>query len=52
VDDRALTPGTFALGRVFWKALLKGGVQAGVYVIDSLCVPVGKPKYIVRKWLA
>jgi biotin carboxylase len=52
VDDRALTPGTFALGRVFWKALLKGGVQAGVYVIDSLCVTAGKPKYIVRKWLA
>jgi biotin carboxylase len=52
VDDRALTPGTFALGRVFWKALLKGGVQAGVYVIDSLCAQAGKPKYIVRKWLA
>jgi biotin carboxylase len=49
-----LTPGggTLALGRVFWNALIKGGVQAGVYVIDSLCVPAGKPKYIVRKWMA
>ena len=43
---------TFTLGRVFWNALIKGGVQAGVYVIDSLCVPASKPKYIVRKWLA
>jgi len=42
----------FTLGRVFWNALIKGGVQAGVYVIDSLCAPAGKPKYIVRNWLA
>jgi biotin carboxylase len=43
---------TFILGRLFWKALIKGGVQAGVYVIDSLCAPESQPKYIVRKWLA
>jgi hypothetical protein len=42
----------FTLGRVFWNALIKGGVQAGVYVIDSLCAPASKPKYIVRNWLA
>jgi hypothetical protein len=42
----------FTLGRVFWNALIRGGVQAGVYVIDSLCAPAGKPKYIVRNWLA
>ena len=46
------TPVSLTLGRVFWNALIKGGVQAGVYVIDSLCAPAGRPKYIVRKWLA
>jgi biotin carboxylase len=40
------------LGRVFWNALIKGGVQAGVYVIDSLCSAGSRPKYIVRNWLA
>jgi biotin carboxylase len=43
------TPGSLVLGRVFWNALIKGGVQAGVYVIDSLCRPARKPKYLVRK---
>jgi hypothetical protein len=43
---------TLTLGRVFWDALVKGGVQAGVYVVDSLCAPAGKPKNIIRKWLA
>ena len=43
---------TFILGRLFWNALIKGGVQAGVYVIDSLCAPESQPKYIVRKWMA
>jgi hypothetical protein len=42
----------FTLGRVFWDALIKGGVQAGLYVIDSLCARGSKPKYIVRNWLA
>jgi biotin carboxylase len=45
-------PLSFCLGRVFWNALIKGGVQAGVYVIDSLCTGAGKPKYILRKWLS
>jgi biotin carboxylase len=29
-------PGRFTLGRVFWEALEQGGVQAGVYLIESL----------------
>ncbi|MBN1835866.1 MAG: ATP-grasp domain-containing protein [Spirochaetales bacterium] len=31
------------LGRAFWRALLKGGVQAGVYVVDSLRASGGVP---------
>jgi biotin carboxylase len=30
------TADTFALGSVFWHAFLRGSVQAGVYVVDSL----------------
>ncbi|UCF99069.1 MAG: ATP-grasp domain-containing protein [Spirochaetaceae bacterium] len=44
------TPGSFVLGRGFWKVLIKGGVQAGVYLIDSLCDPASDPKQVVRKW--
>jgi biotin carboxylase len=40
----------FCLGGVFWNALIKGGVQAGVYVIDSLCTGTSTPKYTMRKW--
>jgi biotin carboxylase len=32
----------FVLGSVFWKAFLKGGVQAGLYVLDTLVYIVGK----------
>ncbi|OHD73095.1 MAG: hypothetical protein A2177_13080 [Spirochaetes bacterium RBG_13_68_11] len=32
----ASTAGAFALGRVFWRAFLRGSVQAGAYVVDSL----------------
>jgi biotin carboxylase len=46
------SPSKLILGRVFWNALIKGGVQAGVYVIDSLCNPADKPKHVVEKWLA
>jgi biotin carboxylase len=53
-DRRLPEPGagTLTLGRLFWNALIRGGVQAGVYVIDSLCRPGGKPKYTMRKWMA
>ena len=44
--------GSFTLGRVFWNALIKGGVQAGLYVIDSLCTGASKPKYTMRNWLS
>jgi biotin carboxylase len=30
-------PGRLTLGRVFWDALARGGVQAGVFLIESLC---------------
>jgi hypothetical protein len=30
-------PGRLTLGRVFWDALRRGGVQAGVFLIESLC---------------
>lgn len=39
------------LGHLLWKALIKGGVQAGVYLIDTLCDPAGNPKQVVRRWL-
>jgi biotin carboxylase len=32
----ASTAGAFALGRVFWRAFLRGSAQAGAYVVDSL----------------
>jgi biotin carboxylase len=51
-DGAANRGGGFTLGRVFWSALIKGGVQAGVYVIDSLCTGGSKPKYTMRKWLS
>jgi hypothetical protein len=30
-------PGRLTLGRAFWDALARGGVQAGVFLIESLC---------------
>jgi hypothetical protein len=33
--------GTFALGGVFWRAFLRGSVQAGAYVADSLAGGTG-----------
>ncbi len=30
-------PGRLTLGRVFWEALRRGGVQAGVFLIQTLC---------------
>jgi len=50
--DAAARGGGLTLGRVFWNALIKGGVQAGVYVIDSLCTGRSKPKYTMRNWLS
>ena len=41
---RLVTPssaGPFALGSVFWRALLRGSIQAAVYVIDSLAAGTG-----------
>ena len=43
--------GRLTLGQLFWKALIKGGVQAGVYLIDTLCDPAGNPKQVVRRCL-
>jgi len=43
--------GGLILGHLFWKALIKGGVQAGVYQIDTLCDPAGNPKQVLRRWL-
>jgi biotin carboxylase len=33
--------GSFALGSVFWRAFLRGSVQAGAYVVDSLAAGAG-----------
>ncbi len=30
-------PGRLTLGRVFWEAMRRGGVQAGVFLIQTLC---------------
>jgi len=30
-------PGRLTLGRVFWEVLCRGSVQAGVYLIETLC---------------
>ena len=30
-------PGRLTLGRVFWDALLRGSVQGGVYLIETIC---------------
>jgi hypothetical protein len=30
-------PGRLTLGRPFWEALHRGGVQAGVFLIQTLC---------------
>ncbi len=38
-------PGRLTLGRVFWEALRRGGVQAGVYLIETLCA--GDPAEIL-----
>jgi len=44
------SPGRLCLGGIFWKALVKGGVQAGIYVIDSLRAPENDPKILVKRW--
>jgi biotin carboxylase len=31
-------PGRLTLGRVFWDGLLRGSVQAGVYLIETICL--------------
>ena len=55
VSDEAGRMGTgrsqeaLVLGSLFWNALLKGGLQAGLYVIDSLCEPSSDPKHVVRR---
>jgi hypothetical protein len=33
--------GPFALGSVFWRAFLRGSIQAAVYVVDSLAAGTG-----------
>jgi len=33
---RATDAPSFALGRLFWRSIVRGGHQAGVYVLDSL----------------
>jgi len=30
-------PGRLTLGRLFWEVLCRGSVQAGVYLIETLC---------------
>jgi biotin carboxylase len=41
-------PGRLTLGRVFWDALARGGVQAGVFLIESLCR--GDPGQVLAGW--
>ena len=38
----------WVLGKVFWKAFLKGGVQGGVYIIDTLTQIAGQADSIQR----
>jgi hypothetical protein len=38
---RPSSAGPFALGSVFWRAFLRGSIQAGVYVVDSLAAGTG-----------
>jgi hypothetical protein len=33
--------GAFALGSIFWRAFLRGSIQAGAYVVDSLASGTG-----------
>ena len=33
--------GPFALGSVFWRAFVRGSIQAAVYVVDSLAAGTG-----------
>jgi hypothetical protein len=37
ISAEAPLPGRLTLGRVFWEALRRGGVQAGVFLIQTLC---------------
>jgi hypothetical protein len=42
-------PGKLTLGRVFWDLLARGGVQGGVYLIDSLLQNDADPQAILRR---
>ena len=40
-------------GKIFWQALLQGGVQGGLWVLDTLEAAVNKGnncREIIRKW--
>jgi biotin carboxylase len=43
--------GAVTLGAPFWRGVLRGGVQAGVYLIDTLCSGTGVPRG-AWSWLA
>ena len=42
-------PGKLTLGRIFWTLLLRGGVQAGVYLLDTLLDPGSDPQAVLRR---
>jgi biotin carboxylase len=46
--------GALALGGVFWKALLKGGVQGGVYLLETLVKAgrAGGAERLLQRWSA
>ncbi len=45
------SPGRVALGSLFWRALLKGSVQAGIYLLDCLCSAASDPKQVLEGWM-
>jgi biotin carboxylase len=45
------SPGAVALGSLFWRALLKGSVQAGIYLLDCLCSKASDPKQVLERWM-
>ncbi len=45
------SPGAIALGSLFWRALLKGSVQAGIYLLDCLCSKASDPKQVLERWM-
>ena len=42
------SPAHFNLGKLFWKAFLKGSLQGGVYVIDTLIALKDDPELLKR----